>query len=39
MNAELPAALRVALDRALDRTSRRGLAERAARTSEAYRAG
>ncbi|WP_372781544.1 small ribosomal subunit Rsm22 family protein [Phenylobacterium sp.] len=39
MSPDLPAALRVALDRALDGVPRKGLAERAARTSEAYRAG
>jgi len=35
----LPAPLRAALDRALEGVSRKGLAERAARTSDAYRAG
>lgn len=39
MSAELPAALRAALDRALEGVSRNDLAERAKRTSEAYRAG
>jgi ribosomal protein RSM22 (predicted rRNA methylase) len=39
MGPELPAPLRVALDRALEGVPRKGLAERAARTSEAYRAG
>ncbi|HEY3949742.1 small ribosomal subunit Rsm22 family protein [Phenylobacterium sp.] len=39
MSAELPAALRAALDRALEGAPRKSLAERAARTSEAYRAG
>ncbi|MBS0334759.1 MAG: rRNA methyltransferase [Proteobacteria bacterium] len=39
MNAELPAALRAALDRALEGASRKALAERARRTSQAYRAG
>ncbi|MFI4965358.1 MAG: small ribosomal subunit Rsm22 family protein, partial [Caulobacterales bacterium] len=39
MSPDLPAALRAALDRALDGVPRRGLAERAARTSQAYRAG
>jgi ribosomal protein RSM22 (predicted rRNA methylase) len=36
---DLPAPLRAALDRALEGVPRKGLAERAARTSEAYRAG
>jgi ribosomal protein RSM22 (predicted rRNA methylase) len=35
----MPSPLRAALDRALEGVSRKGLAERAARTSEAYRAG
>ena len=39
MNPDLPAPLRAALDRALEGVPRKGLAERAARTSEAYRAG
>jgi ribosomal protein RSM22 (predicted rRNA methylase) len=39
MAAELPAALRVAIDRQLQGVSRRDLAERAGRTSAAYRAG
>lgn len=39
MTPDLPAALRAALDRALEGVPRKGLAERAARTSEAYRAG
>jgi ribosomal protein RSM22 (predicted rRNA methylase) len=39
MSPDLPAPLRAALDRALDGVPRKGLAERAARTSEAYRAG
>jgi ribosomal protein RSM22 (predicted rRNA methylase) len=39
MSPDLPAALRVALDLALEGVPRKGLAERAARTSEAYRAG
>jgi len=39
MTPDLPAALRTALDRALEGVPRKGLAERAARTSEAYRAG
>lgn len=39
MSPDLPAALRAALDRALEGMPRKGLAERAARTSEAYRAG
>jgi ribosomal protein RSM22 (predicted rRNA methylase) len=39
MSVELPFALRSALDRELEGVSRRGLAERAARTSAAYRAG
>jgi ribosomal protein RSM22 (predicted rRNA methylase) len=39
MNVELPQALRVALERELEGVSRRGLAERAQRTSQAYRAG
>jgi ribosomal protein RSM22 (predicted rRNA methylase) len=39
MSPDLPAALRAALDRALEGVARKGLAERAARTSEAYRAG
>ena len=37
--SELPAALRVALARELEGVSRKGLAPRAARTSQAYRAG
>jgi ribosomal protein RSM22 (predicted rRNA methylase) len=39
MTPNLPAALRAALDRALVGVPRKGLTERAARTSEAYRAG
>ena len=39
MSPDLPAPLRAALDRALEGVPRKGLAERAARTSEAYRAG
>jgi ribosomal protein RSM22 (predicted rRNA methylase) len=39
VTAELPPALQAALDRALDGRGRAGLAERAARTSETYRAG
>jgi ribosomal protein RSM22 (predicted rRNA methylase) len=39
MNPALPAPLRAALDRALEGVSRKGLAERAMRTSQAYRAG
>ena len=39
MSPDLPAGLRAALDRALEGVPRRALAERAARTSEAYRAG
>jgi ribosomal protein RSM22 (predicted rRNA methylase) len=39
MSSDLPAALRAALDRALEGVPRKGLAERAARTSQAYRAG
>lgn len=39
MSPNLPGPLRAALDRALDGVPRKGLAERAARTSEAYRAG
>lgn len=39
MSPDLPAALRAALNRALEGVPRKGLAERAARTSEAYRAG
>ncbi|THD58293.1 small ribosomal subunit Rsm22 family protein [Phenylobacterium sp.] len=39
MSPDLPAGLQAALDRALEGVSRRDLAERAARTSEAYRAG
>jgi ribosomal protein RSM22 (predicted rRNA methylase) len=39
MSPDLPAPLRAALDRALEGIPRKGLAERAARTSEAYRAG
>jgi ribosomal protein RSM22 (predicted rRNA methylase) len=39
MSVELPADLRAALDRALEGVPRKGLAERAARTSQAYRAG
>jgi len=37
--SELPGALRAALDRALEGVPRKGLAERARATSEAYRAG
>jgi ribosomal protein RSM22 (predicted rRNA methylase) len=39
MSPDLPGTLRAALDRALEGVPRKGLAERAARTSEAYRAG
>ena len=39
MTSELPAALRAALDRMLEGVPRKALAERAARTSQAYRAG
>lgn len=39
MTPDLPAALRAALDRALEGVPRKGLAERAARTSAAYRVG
>jgi ribosomal protein RSM22 (predicted rRNA methylase) len=39
MTPDLPASLRAALDRILEGVPRKGLAERAARTSEAYRAG
>lgn len=39
MSPDLPGPLRAAIDRALEGVSRKGLAERAARTSEAYRAG
>jgi ribosomal protein RSM22 (predicted rRNA methylase) len=39
VSPDLPAPLRAALDRALDGVPRKGLAERATRTSEAYRAG
>lgn len=39
MSPDLPAALRGALDGALEGVPRKGLAERAARTSQAYRAG
>jgi ribosomal protein RSM22 (predicted rRNA methylase) len=39
MPPDLPAALAAALDRALDGVGRKDLAERARRTSEAYRAG
>ncbi len=39
MSPDLPGPLRAALDRALDGVPRKDLAERAARTSEAYRAG
>jgi ribosomal protein RSM22 (predicted rRNA methylase) len=39
MSPDLPGALRAALDRALEGVPRKGLAERAQRTSEAYRAG
>jgi ribosomal protein RSM22 (predicted rRNA methylase) len=39
MSPDLPGPLRAALERALDGVPRKGLAERAARTSEAYRAG
>ena len=39
MSVELPAALRAAIARELEGVSRKGLAERAARTSAAYRAG
>jgi ribosomal protein RSM22 (predicted rRNA methylase) len=39
MSPDLPGPLRAALDRALEGVPRKGLAERAARTSQAYRAG
>jgi ribosomal protein RSM22 (predicted rRNA methylase) len=39
LGVELPAALRAAVARELEGVSRKGLAERAARTSAAYRAG
>jgi len=39
MSPDLPGPLRAALERALDGVPRKGLADRAARTSEAYRAG
>ena len=39
MSPDLPGPLRAAIDRALEGVPRKGLAERAARTSEAYRAG
>ncbi len=39
MSPELPSPLRLALDRALEGVPRKNLAERAARTSQAYRAG
>jgi ribosomal protein RSM22 (predicted rRNA methylase) len=39
MSPDLPSPLRAALDRALEGVPRKGLADRAARTSEAYRAG
>ena len=39
MSPDLPGPLRAALDRALEGAPRKGLAERAARASEAYRAG
>ena len=39
MTPDLPATLRAAIDRALEGVPRKGLAERAARTSRAYRAG
>lgn len=39
MIPDLPAPLRAALDRALEGVPRKGLAERAQRTSQAYRAG
>ena len=39
MSPDLPAPLRAALDHALEGMPRKGLAERAARTSQAYRAG
>ncbi|WP_374467780.1 small ribosomal subunit Rsm22 family protein [Phenylobacterium sp.] len=39
MSPDLPQPLRAALERELEGVSRRGLAERAARTSAAYRAG
>jgi len=39
VSPDLPAPLRAALDRALEGMPRKGLAERAARTSQAYRAG
>ena len=39
MTPDLPAGLRAAIDRALEGVPRKGLAERAARTSRAYRAG
>jgi ribosomal protein RSM22 (predicted rRNA methylase) len=39
MSPDLPGPLRAALDHALEGVPRKGLAERAARTSQAYRAG
>jgi len=39
VSPDLPAQLRAALDRALEGVPRKGLADRARRTSEAYRAG
>ncbi len=39
MTPDLPGSLRLALERALEGVSRKDLAERAARTSDAYRAG
>src|ERR1700751_5226353 len=39
MSVELPAALRAAIARELEGVSRKGLAERTARTTAAYRAG
>jgi ribosomal protein RSM22 (predicted rRNA methylase) len=39
VSPDLPGPLRAALDRVLEGVPRKGLAERAARTSEAYRAG
>src|SRR5689334_3729518 len=39
MSPEMPAPLRAALDQMLEGVSRKGLAERAAATSAAYRAG
>lgn len=39
MSVDLPSALRAAIDRELEGVSRKGLAERAARTSAAYRSG